>query len=257
VVHLSEPEQAAFREQVLRLEREGRVTRTYRRLDQERQLAVVVALLEDAAEHGPTAIGVKRVAARAGVAVGSLYQYFPGRDGMLAFAAELASRLLAGSLAGYRDALASLPLREGLRAYLAGGIEWSRERVGLLRFLARAAYQGDPAFGESLVRPLAQAMRDLVRAMVEAAGERGELREGLDADAAVRAVHALSIPLGDAQLLPHLNDYFLLFDDDHPPARVGEALIDLLAYALTGAAEKGARHGKRSPRRRGARQAVR
>jgi AcrR family transcriptional regulator len=176
---------------------------------------------------------------------------------MLGFAAELSARLLADSLAGYRDALVSVPLREGLRAYLSGGVEWSRERPGLLRFLARAAYHGDPAFGESLVRPLARTMRELVRAMVEAAGARGELRAGLDTDAAVRMIHALSIPLGDTQLLPHLNAYFLLFDEAHPPARVSEALIDILAYALTGATEKGARHGQRSPRRRGARQEVR
>ncbi|MBI5545640.1 MAG: TetR/AcrR family transcriptional regulator [Deltaproteobacteria bacterium] len=229
---MSTEELERFQAQIHRLEREGRVTRTFRRLDAERQWAVITALLEDAAESGPDALGVKRVAARAGVAVGSLYQYFPRREGMLDFAAEVSASFLIGSLENYQEALAALPLREALSAYLAGGVEWSREHAGLLRFFARVAYHGDPDFRDRLVRPVSLALRSLVRAMLEGARARGELREGLDLEAAVRMLHALTLALGDAELLPHLNEYFLLFDEAHLPPRVREAVIALAVRAL-------------------------
>lgn len=45
---------------ILQLEQEGKVTRTFRRLDPERQQAVVHAILEEATEKGPTAINIKK-----------------------------------------------------------------------------------------------------------------------------------------------------------------------------------------------------
>ncbi|HEX2908015.1 MAG TPA: hypothetical protein VHO69_14190, partial [Phototrophicaceae bacterium] len=41
---------------ILELEKEGRVTRTFRRLDAERQQAILDAVLDEAIAKGPTAI---------------------------------------------------------------------------------------------------------------------------------------------------------------------------------------------------------
>ena len=78
----------------MQFEQEGLVTRTFRRLDPERQQAVVHAILEEAGEKGPTAINIKEVARRADVSVGSLYQYFGNRDGLLDFAVALCVRYM-------------------------------------------------------------------------------------------------------------------------------------------------------------------
>ncbi len=67
---------------ILELERAGVVTRTFRRLDPERQQAIVQAILDEALEKGPASINIKKVAKRAGVALGSLYQYFGSRAGL-------------------------------------------------------------------------------------------------------------------------------------------------------------------------------
>lgn len=72
----------------------------------------------------------------------------------------------------------------------------------------------------------------LLAAVLDAAAERGELRPGIDVPTAVRLVHAMMINLGDAELLPHLNDYLQLFDDDHPPAAMREAAVGFILDAL-------------------------
>lgn len=225
---------------ILQLEDQGLVRRTFRRLDPERQLAVLNAILEEASQHGPAVINIKRVAGRAGVSVGSLYQYFPDRENMLSFAVELTVRYVRETLAPYRAELAALPLRQALSVYLTYGIEWSRTQAGFLRLFARAAYRGEDALVEPLVRPIATLLREMVYDILVAAQERGELHPGLDLEASARLVHTLLVAAGDGQLLPYLNDYFQLYDQQLTPERQLQALLDLLMNGLT---PPGGQHG--------------
>jgi TetR/AcrR family transcriptional regulator len=214
------------------LEREGRVTRTFRRLDPERQNAVIRAIFEDALENGPAALNIKRVAGRAGVAVGSLYQYFGSREGLLDFTIELVVRASRASFEAYRGLLEQLPLREALEAYVQGGLEWSKRMPGFTHFYARAAYSGDPALVERVVRPVAETMLGMVQGILEGARERGELGEGLDVEAAARVIYALSIALIDPLLLPYLNAYFQVSSAGCPAERTLEAAVEMMLRGL-------------------------
>jgi AcrR family transcriptional regulator len=218
---------------ILRLEQAGLVTRTFRRLDPERQQAILTAILDEAAEKGPEALNIKQVAERAGVSVGSLYTYFPNREGMLAFAVEVCVRFVTDQFDQFRPYLVALPLRDALQAYLVGGMEWSRMYAGFLRLFARAAYHGDPELAETLVRPIAAVLREMVTDMLAAAAERGELRDGVDLEATARIIHALTIAAGDSQLLPFLNTYFQVTDEAVPEERMLEALISLVMNGIS------------------------
>lgn len=222
----------SYQSHILALEREGLVTRTFRRLDPERQRSVLTAILEEAAEKGPAALSIKEVSRRAGVSVGSLYQYFRHRDGLLEFAVELCTRYMRDSLEEFRPYLMELPLREALSVYLMGGVEWSQTQIGLVRFFARAAYHGEKDLSERVVRPFATQMRTLVGDLLEQAARRGELHPDVDLEAAARLIHALTIAVGDSQLLPYLNVYFQVIDESLPPERVLKALQDLVLHGI-------------------------
>ena len=217
---------------ILQLEQDGLVTRTFRRLDPERQQAVITAILDEAGEHGPTSINIKRVAERAGVSIGSLYQYFNNREGLLAFTIELCVRLTTGVFNEYRPILSAMSLRQALTAYLMGGVEWGQTQMGLVQFLARAAYHGDPQLGESVVRPIANIMRETVHDILTQAAARGEIRAGVDLEAATRVVNTLMIAMGDAQLLPYLNTYLQVTDRKMPSERVLEAALDMILQGI-------------------------
>jgi AcrR family transcriptional regulator len=213
---------------ILKLEQEGKVTRTFRRLDAGRQQAIINAILAEATEKGPASLNIKEIARRAGVAVGSLYQYFPNRDGLLDFVVELCVRYMTDLFNLSRPYLLAMPLREAINAYLTYGVEWGHTETGLVRFFGRAAYQGDPDLAERVVRPVAVAMREIVHEMLAQAAQRGEIRPDVDVDAAARVINALLIAVGDSQLLPYLNNYFQVTEPEMPPARVLDALIALV-----------------------------
>lgn len=226
------PDWSQFHPYILRLESDGLVTRTFRRLDPERQQAVLQAILDEAGEHGPADLSIKRVAARAGAAVGSLYQYFPDRDGMLNFAVEMSVRSTLAAFDEYAPLLAAMPLREALSAYLLGGLEWSRLQTGLVRLFARAAYHGDPALAEKLVRPIATKLRQMVHGILAAAAERGEIRPEINLEAAARTVNALLIVTGDAILLPYLNTYFQAVDTGSSPEQAITAAVEMIVRGI-------------------------
>lgn len=217
---------------ILKLEGEGWVSRTFRRLDPPRQMAVIEAILEEATYAGPLSINIKKVAQRAGVSVGSLYTYFPHRDGMLAFVVELTVRIVIDCFIEYRPYLVSLPIREALNAYLMGGLEWSATQAGFLRLFAKAAYQGESELTETLVKPIANTLLDIVREMLHQAKLRGEIRPEVDLEAASRLVHAFMITAGDSILLPYLNHYFQVIGDDISSQRMMEALINLICQGI-------------------------
>jgi AcrR family transcriptional regulator len=218
---------------ILKFEQEGVVTRTFRRLDPDRQQLIVEAILDEAIEKGPTSINIKQVADRAGVAVGSLYQYFNNREGLLTFATRLSTNLMTDAFQLIQPYLIDLPLRDALRAYLMGGMEWGDTTTGLVQFVARAAYTGDPSLSQTVVKPVADAMLEIMKSLLMAAQQRGELRDGLDVDAAARAVNALIIAVGDSQLLPYLNNYLLVTDESMPLERAINAAVDLVISGIT------------------------
>ncbi len=221
-----------FQPYISQLEQEGIVTRTFRRLDPDRQEAVFHAILEEAVEKGPASLNIKEIARRAGVSIGSLYQYFPDRDGLLNFAVELCTRSTIAMFQEYKPMMAAMPLKEAMNAYLMGGLEWGQTALGLVRFFGRAAYQGDPDLAERLVRPIANVMRETMQAILTQAKARGEIRDDVDIEAAARVMNALMIVIGDSQLLPYLNTYFQVSDEAVSPERLVEALFDLLLHGI-------------------------
>ncbi|MBN2006524.1 MAG: TetR/AcrR family transcriptional regulator [Anaerolineae bacterium] len=218
---------------ILALEKEGVVTRTFRRLDPERQQAVTDAILEEAVEKGPAALNIKHVARRAGVSVGALYTYFPNREGLLAYVVALGMRHLTDLMAEFRGYLSELSLRDALTYYLAGGVEWGKTQMGLMRFFARAAYHGDTALTETLVRPVADLLRITVFDMLALARSRGEVREDVDLEATARVLHALLLAVGDAQLLPYLNTYFQICAPTLSPEQTLQALVTMVLQGVT------------------------
>lgn len=217
---------------ILALEGQGLVTRTFRRLDPARQQAVIQAILQEAAEKSPTALNIKQAAERAGVAVGSLYQYFGNRENLLDFAVELCVRQMTDLFEMSRPYLVEMPLREALSAYLSYGIEWSQTQRGFIQFFGRAAYHGDPEMAETVVRPVARAMREMMQEILASAARRGELRADVDVEATARAVNALTIAVGDSQLLPYLNTYFQVTDETLPLERVIPAMVDMVMNGI-------------------------
>jgi AcrR family transcriptional regulator len=104
----------------------------------------VRAILEAAAQlleaHGPDGVTTDRIAERAGVSVGSLYQYFPGKEAIVATLARC--HLLEGARAlapVFERMAAGAPLAETLPALVRATVEVHADRPRLHRLFADQA----------------------------------------------------------------------------------------------------------------------
>jgi AcrR family transcriptional regulator len=219
---------------ILQLESSGIVTRTFRRLDQAVQRRVVGGILDESKTLGPTGVTLRGVSSRAKVSVGSLYSYFASRENLIRFAVELCARYLVDVMAMAGPYLRGMPLRDALRLYLSTGLDMMDDLVPMMVFFGRAAYAGDPALQDPVVRPVAESMLESLRAILEAAQARGEIRRGVDLPATVRVVNTLLLAATDSQFLPHLNTYFQTTGGDVDRARMLEALVELVLDGIGG-----------------------
>jgi len=112
---------------------------------QERSRVTVSAILEAAAQvferHGYAAGTTNRIAERAGVSIGTLYQYFPNKDALLV---ALTERHLSEAECVLRAVMTELvlsapPLRDGLELMVTAAIESHRHQPQLHRVLFEEA----------------------------------------------------------------------------------------------------------------------
>jgi AcrR family transcriptional regulator len=157
--------------------------------------------LDEFAERDYQSASVSRIVARAGIAKGSVYQYFADKQELFLFLVDVAAdRLLAfvsvaEPPAG--DGFFAL-LRRQMSASTLAALAYPREARLLVR-----AYTGGLPFTEELARRAASAGHQHLGAMVRRAHERGELAVGADPALVEYIVSAVTGGLGQF-LLAHL-----------------------------------------------------
>jgi AcrR family transcriptional regulator len=116
------------------------------------------------------AITTNQIAARAGVSIGSLYEFFPSREAILAVLTARRLEWLRSEVADGLEVAASLPEGEAITFLLGRIVERARAERGLFRVLLR----GDASFLRELpeTRRAIGALFDLGRRAGEGARDR-------------------------------------------------------------------------------------
>jgi AcrR family transcriptional regulator len=107
---------------------------------QERSRATVDTLIEATArilvKEGFDKASTNRIAEKAGVSVGSLYQYFPGKEALVAAVMERHSQELIQVARGVLAEVAKLPMEQAIRKLVTTALEAHRIDPKLHRVLA-------------------------------------------------------------------------------------------------------------------------
>jgi AcrR family transcriptional regulator len=177
-------------------------TQTFWNLPEAKREALVRIALEEFADHDYTAASVSRVVARAGIAKGSLYQYFGDKQDLFLHLVDRAQSTLLDEVASGSSVPAPGDTEPGLFTSLRAQMD-ATVRAGVahpleVRLLDRA-YTGHVPFHDEVLARGRTLRREHLHHMVEQGIARGELSPSLDADVATMVVDAVVAAIG-----PHL-----------------------------------------------------
>lgn len=138
--------------------------------------AVSEAILEAAEavalENGLEAASAAAIAARAGVAVGTLYNYFPDRDGILAALFKSRRTEIIPGLDAAATAGASLAFEERLRAYVRTLLEVFEAHINFLRLAIQADGEGTKIKGRDKTTLMNQVLHHIEQIMRDGASRK-------------------------------------------------------------------------------------
>jgi len=200
------------------------LTKPRKKASQDRSRATVDALIEATArilvKEGFDKASTNHIAATAGVSVGSLYQYFPSKESLVAAVMERHSMELMRAVRGTAAEVAALPMEQAVRKLVATAIEAHRIDPKLHRVLAEQI----PRTGKlENVETFNQENYALFRAYLEA--HRAEFRTmdlGLAAFVCVTSIEALT----HTAVLHHSES----FSNEAFAALVDEATLLIVRY---------------------------
>lgn len=169
---------------------------TFQHLPPEKRERFIAAALDEFALHDYRAASVSRIVDAVGIAKGSVYQYFDGKQDLYLHLVTLAAeRKFAFIDASVPKDVAGFFQRFRLTVFHGARFDFTHPRLASL--LYNATYE--PAFPE--IRAVSAQLRAdshvYIRGLVDAGIRAGDLRADLDADFAVFALYQLTISLRD------------------------------------------------------------
>jgi AcrR family transcriptional regulator len=170
-------------------------TQTFLNLSPDKRAALLSLAMDEFATHDYQSASISRILAQAGIAKGSLYQYFRDKRDFYHHLVEQASQTLMTALERDvpPDADASLfvVLRWQMSATVRAALQHPREAQ-----LIRRAYGAPGAQDDVLVRQAQSGRTAYLTPLIRQAMERGEIAADLDPELVLHAISSLIADLG-------------------------------------------------------------
>jgi AcrR family transcriptional regulator len=210
-------------------------TVTWGRVDPARRAAIIEAAESEFGAHGFSRGSLNVIARRAGVAKGSLFQYFADKRDLYAFIADIGSQRVRSYIEDLiRELDASRPFFEFLTDLLDAWVAYFAEHPRERALHAAATLEVDTDARVSVRSVIHRHYLQVLRPLVRDAAIRGDLRADSDTDALL-ALLLLIFP--HLALAPYMRglDPILGLDEPTPeqPALAVRRLVAVLAAAFS------------------------
>ena len=175
---------------------------TFRQLPPDKQERVLDAALAEFAEQGYQAASLNRLVAQAGIAKGSLYQYFPNKEGIFRHIFQFALNQVRRTLTTVKDETREEGFFVRLEKSLLAGVRFLREHPRIYSLYLKIQFDRNVPFREDLMATVRRHAVEYFASLVRRAKARGELQArgagGRGAVSAGRPVRPLSPGRGRA-----------------------------------------------------------
>jgi AcrR family transcriptional regulator len=209
-------------------------TSTWERLPEARRHAVLAAAEAEFGARGFSGGSLNVIARSAGVAKGSLFQYFTDKVDLYAYLSELASIRVAAHM---DEQVRTLPWSDGFfpafRRLVVVWIDYFRTHPADLAVTAAVNLEPDPSARSAVRAVVNRYYLQALRPLVERARDAGELRADADLDAFIALLLLILPHLALAPASPSLDPLLGLGSGDRAAVEAGAMrLVDVLEAAF-------------------------
>jgi len=206
---------------------------TFRHLPPDKQERVLEAALTEFADQGFQAASLNRLVARAGIAKGSLYQYFPNKEGMFRFIFQNALALVRHTLLEVKEETLEQDLFTRLEQSLLAGVRFIKEHPRIYNLYLKIQFDKNVPFRDEFLATVRRHASEYFGSLVRRARARGELRPGLPAEPILFLLDAVFDRFLQATAIPALDPTLGLHQADEEMIRKRiRQLINLLRDGL-------------------------
>jgi AcrR family transcriptional regulator len=214
-------------------------TVTWARVDPARRAAIIEAAEDEFGAHGFSRGSLNVIARRAGVAKGSLFQYFADKRDLYAFITDIASQRVRAYMEDLiREVDPNRPFFEFLTDMLDGWVAYYAEHPHERALHAAVTLEVDTEARVSVRNVSNRHYLEVLRPLVHGAQVRGDLRADADTDAMLSLLLMIFPHLALAPYMRGL-DPVLGLDEPTPeqPALAVRRLVAVLAAAFAASSE--------------------
>jgi TetR/AcrR family transcriptional regulator len=184
---------------------------TFRHLPPDKQERVLDAALAEFAEQGYQAASLNRVVAQAGIAKGSLYQYFPNKEGIFNYIFQHALGMVRRTLTSVKEETLEENFFVRLEKSLLAGVRFSREHPRVFSLYLKIQFDKNVPFRDDFLAAVRRYATEYFASLVRRAQAKGELRPGVPKAATLflldalfdRFLQAVAVPALDVTLDLH------------------------------------------------------
>ncbi len=187
------------------LVQEEPVLATFRQLPPDKQERVLDAALTEFAERGYQAASLNRLVAQAGIAKGSLYQYFPNKKGVFRHIFQFALGRVRDTLTAVKEETREENFFQRLEKSLLAGVSFLRAHPRIFSLYLKIQFDKNVPFREELLAGVRQNAAAYFASLVRRSRARGELRPGLPEGAVLFLLDALFDRFLQAVAVPALD----------------------------------------------------
>jgi AcrR family transcriptional regulator len=209
-------------------------TRTWENLVPARRERVLTAALVEFGRHGYSGGSLNVIAREAGVAKGSLFQYFSDKFDFFAYVAEQVSLRIAADLQHLRVRPFGVPLAGFLVDALCDWVAYLASHPVERGITIATKLELDPEVRVAIRTPVHRIYLEALQPLLVDARQRGELRVDADLDALLLSVMLLMQHLAMAPFTPGADPVFGMYGAD--PAALREPIRRLVHSLLYGVA---------------------
>ncbi|MFZ5452718.1 MAG: TetR/AcrR family transcriptional regulator [Thermodesulfobacteriota bacterium] len=184
---------------------------TFSHLPADKQERVLDAALTEFADQGYHQASLNRLVARAGIAKGSLYQYFPNKEGIFRYLFQIALKSVRQTLVEVKETTRDENFFLRLEKSLQAGVRFLKKHPRIFSLYLKIQFDRQMPFRDEFLAAVRRHAGEYFGSLLRRAKDRGELRPGISASAALflldavfdRFLQAVAVPYLDVTLNLH------------------------------------------------------